>query len=114
LGKHEYESPDFTNVHMNYDHDKQKISKVLSLLSSEFEVYLTRIEKAYENKDQEEWKSILHKLVTHIHNLKLNGLSELLPEEISSLKNEDLIVIKKVIIYYLCCFRAESYINSKD
>src|SRR5690606_9301313 len=66
LGKHEYESPDFTNIRMNYDHDKQKISKVLSLLSSEFDMYLTRIEKAFENKDQGEWKSILHKLVTHI------------------------------------------------
>lgn len=114
LGKHEFTPPDFSNIHKNYDHDKQKISKVLTLLSSEFDTYLTRIEKAYENKDQEEWKSTLHKLVTHIHNLKLTNLSELLPEEINNLKNESLIVIKKTIIYYLCCFRAESYINSKD
>lgn len=114
LGKNEFKFPDFTNIHMNYDHDKQKIAKVFRLLGSEFDTYLTRIKKAYENKDQEEWKAILHKLVTHIHNLKLTSLSELLPEEINSLKNEDLERINNTVIYYLCCFRAESYINSKD
>ncbi len=113
LGKHEYECPDFSNIYRNYDHDQQKISKVLSLLSSEFDMYLTRIEKAFKNKDQEEWKSILHKLVTHIHNLKLTGLSQLLPEEISSLKKEKLEQINNTF-YYLCCFRVETYINSKD
>src|SRR5690606_35853190 len=111
LGAAEFVEPDFSNLYKNYDNDADKIAKVLKLLETEFETYIKRTEAVVKSKDQEEWESILHKLIAHINNLKLGSL-EALPKDVELLDN-DLNRIKNVFVYYLCCFRVEGYFNSK-
>lgn len=113
LGKNEIQAPDFSNIYSNYDNDPEKISKVLNLLHEEFYTYWDRIKMAAEQKDQKEWKSILHKLITHINNLALDELAELLPKEIDSVDQEKLSRIQKHFAYYLCCIRNERFVNLK-
>ena len=114
LGKNEYENVDFSSVYKNYDHNSEKIFKVINILHDEFETYLKRIETAYKSKDQVEWEAILHKLIAHLNNLNLKLLSNLLPKEVKKLNSQDFNKIKQVILYYLCCFRVENKLNSKD
>ncbi len=114
LGKNEIQAPDFSNIYSNYDHDSEKISKVLKILHEEFYNYWERIKKAAEEGNQKEWKSILHKLITHINNLALDELDELLPKEIALVDKEKLNRIQKHFAYYLCCIRNERYVNLKD
>lgn len=114
LAENEYLKPDFSNIYSDYDHDREKVKRVLKLLDNEFITYLDRIFLAYQNKDQKEWKAILHKLITHIHNLKLIELKENLPEEISKLNDTRLTKIRALFAFYVCCLRTERNVNLKD
>ncbi len=114
LGKNEFEVPDFSNIFSNYDHNPEKVSKVLKLLHEEFETYLKRILEVAETGDQKDWESILHKLVANLKNLKLFRLKEIIPHNVSSLTSEELDLIRQHFAYCLCCFRNESRINLKD
>jgi two-component system, sensor histidine kinase len=112
LGDSEFISPDFSNLYKNYDNDFVKIAKVLKLLETEFETYAKRIDSVVKNKNQDEWESILHKLIAHINNLKLGSL-ENLPKNVESITLEELNKINNTFAYYLCCIRVEGRINSK-
>jgi len=114
LGSNEFQCPDFQNIYSSYDHDPTKIVKVLKLLEEEFTTYSKRIDLVNNNKKQEQWEAILHKLIAHINNLSLTSLKDMLPEKVSDLENGDLDKIRNTISYYLCCFRVEQYLNSKD
>ncbi|WP_242202730.1 hybrid sensor histidine kinase/response regulator [Aestuariivivens insulae] len=114
LGAHEFSQPNFSNLYHNYDHDKEKIARVIDLLIDEFETYKDRIERAVTHKDQKEWDAILHKLITHINNLGLNSLLESLPEKVEALTLSQLQDVLNTFNYYLCCFRVERRINLKD
>ena len=114
LGSNEFLCPDFQNIYSSYDHDPNKMVKVLKLLEEEFTTYSKRIDLVNNNKKQEQWEAILHKLIAHIKNLSLTNLKDILPEKVSDLENGDLKKIRNTITYYLCCFRVERYLNSKD
>ncbi|TBW29122.1 ATP-binding protein [Gramella sp. KN1008] len=114
LAEKEFLKPDFKNIYADYDNDREKIKKVLQLLQEEFKMYLDRIFKAYEGKNQKEWKAINHKLITHIHNLKLTELKENLPDQVTDITSEGLIKIRSLFAFYLCCFRNERNINLGD
>lgn len=114
LGSNEFQCPDFQNIYSSYDHDPTKIVKVLKLLEEEFTTYSKRIDLVNNNKKQEQWEAILHKLIAHINNLSLTSLKDILPDKVSDLENGDLDKIRNTIAYYLCCFRVEHYLNSRD
>ena len=114
LGENEFTPPDFSTLYNNYDHNSDKVAKVLHLLHEEFETYLIRIEKAIIDQDQNEWEAIVHKLIAHIKSLKLSDLSELKQKEVTELKGTDLNKIKRIIYYYLHCFRIGIQVNSED
>lgn len=113
LAENEHKKPDFTNLYSNYDNELEKINKVLNLLHDEFTTYLERIFNAHEKQDQKEWKAINHKLITHINNLKLVELKELLPESISDLDQRKLKDIRSIFAFHMCCFRNERNFNLK-
>ncbi|WP_159039946.1 ATP-binding protein [Christiangramia fulva] len=114
LGKNEFQAPDLSNIYNNYDHDPEKVSKVLKLLHEEFGTYLKRINDAAESKNQKDWKAILHKLVANLNNLKLSRLKETIPEEVSELDEEKLEFIRQNFAYCQCCFRNERRFNLRD
>ena len=114
LGSNEFESPDFSNIYKNYDHDTVKVDRVLKLLDEEFNIYLKKINTIVKAKDQVIWESIIHKLIAHINNLGLITLSKVLPEKIISLNSDKLSKINNAFAYYLCCLRVEIQLNLKD
>tara|TARA_R110002049_G_scaffold17731_4_gene68767 strand:+ start:3662 stop:6154 length:2493 start_codon:yes stop_codon:yes gene_type:complete len=114
LGSKEINAPNFSNLYNNYDADASKMIEVLKLLQSEFKTYLDRIEAVADSKDQKEWKAIQHKLIAHINSLGLTDLKGAMPDRIEVLKQDDLPKIYNLFAYYLCCFRFEEYLNSKD
>ena len=114
LGNNEFDAPDFSTIYNNYDNDPVKISKVLLLLRQEFKAYSNRIEISVNTQSQKEWDAILHKLIAHINTLHLTDLSNVLPKKVIALKKEDLFAITNIFAYYLCCIRAEEYLNSKN
>ena len=114
LGSKEINAPDFSNIYSNYDADAFKMVEVLKLLQSEFKTYLDRIEAVANSKDQKEWIAIQHKLVAHINSLGLIDLKNAMPERIVVVESDELSKIYNLFAYYLCCFRFEEYINSKD
>ncbi len=114
LGKNEFPAPDFSNIYSNYDNDSAKVAKVLKLLHEEFHTYLERVYEAAETEDQKEWEAILHKLITHINNLGLYELGEILPKKAALVDEDKLDTLHKHFAYYLCCIRNERYINLKD
>ncbi|MEP2024396.1 MAG: ATP-binding protein [Reichenbachiella sp.] len=108
LNKDKCDQPKLSNSYEQYDHDKVKIEKFMTLLISEFETYIERIDQAFENQDESEWIAIRHKLITHIRSLELNNLNEQLPVQLADLSNQKLSVIKKLLSYNLSYFRNES------
>lgn len=114
LGEKEFTCPDFSSIYSNYDNDQEKINKVLKLLQEEFKIYLERIFEVFDNQDQKEWKAINHKLITHINNLNLSELREILPEEATTMDRKKLEELRSLFAFYLCCFRNERNINLKD
>ncbi|MFI1773695.1 ATP-binding protein [Thalassobellus citreus] len=113
LGANEFSVPDFSNIYSNYDHDINKIAKVLNLVIEEFETYLTRIKTSIVTENQTDWEAILHKLIAHINNLKLTSLSNVLPKKVNTLNEKEKQKIYNTFAYYLCCFRLEKRINLK-
>ncbi|AOW19790.1 ATP-binding response regulator [Urechidicola croceus] len=107
LGANEYQAPDFKNIYKNYDNDSKKITKVLSLIENEFTIYNDRIKKTSVSKNQQEWEDIIHKLINHIHNLNLNSLKKVLPNEIKNISEAQIKSIQTIFNYYGCCIRTE-------
>lgn len=116
LGKNEFQVPDFTNIYNNYDFNSEKVFRVLTLLQEEFENYLKHIRNVTDTQNQEEWKAILHKLISNLNNLELLQLKRLLPEQIDDLDIKKLHLIEQHFAFCLCCFRVEKYFkfNLKD
>ncbi|MEP3390063.1 MAG: ATP-binding protein [Reichenbachiella sp.] len=107
LGRNNFDLPQLTISYAQYDHDQVKIKKFISLLISEFETYLDRIDQAFENKDPNEWNAIRHKLITHIRSLELHKLEKLLPSDMDNLSQTNLSEIKNLLFYNLSFFRNE-------
>lgn len=107
LGKDIFDLPQLSNSYSQYDHDQVKIKKFISLLISEFETYLDRIDQAFENQDKNEWNAIRHKLVTHIRSLELHKLEAALPIHLKDLISSNLAVIKNLLLYNLSYLRNE-------
>ena len=97
-----------------YDYDQKKMANFLSMLQDEFNNYISRIEAVYESKNQKEWEAILHKIITHIKSMKLNKLSEVLPEKIEDLDEVSFRKAINILSYCLCYFRVETLSNSAD
>ena len=111
LGRAEYDSPDFINLYGNYDHDREKISRILELLEDEFKLYISRTEQLMTSNDPEEWQALVHKLIAHTRDLKLSNLSVLLEKEKSNISKQDLEKILNSLKYCLCCIRFERLVT---
>lgn len=107
IGKSIFDQPRLESNYAQYDHNEVKIKKFLTLLISEFNTYLKRIDKAFDTQNENEWIAIRHKLITHIRDLELNNLNQLLPEKLSDLNAENLKSAKDMLSYDLCFFRNE-------
>ena len=112
LGRSEYDPPQLESSYVQYDWDPEKIKNFLSILLQEFQKYQERFEKVYLSRDFKEWEAIMHKITTHIKNLKLEKLANQLPENPEQFKKHQLNFIRNQILYCLCTFRVESRINS--
>lgn len=107
LGQGSFDRPMLANSYAQYDQDSAKIKKFVSLLVSEFETYLTRINLAFENQDEAEWVAIRHKLITHIRSMELKKLDESLPADLGALDDQLLQRIKQMLLFNLSYFRNE-------
>ncbi|SMD34073.1 Signal transduction histidine kinase [Reichenbachiella faecimaris] len=107
LGKSIFDQPQLATNYAQYDQDKTKIKKFLSLLISEFEAYVVRIDQAFENQDETEWIAIKHKLITHIRSLALHKLNEHIPNQLVNLDDQKRSELKKLLQYNLSYFRNE-------
>jgi DNA-binding response OmpR family regulator len=108
LGRQEYDVPQLEAIYEQYDFQPEKIRNFLNILQQEFTDYLMRFEEVFGNKDENEWKAILHKLTTHIKSLKLNQLSMVIPDDLSQLDDKKVEFIRNSLLYCLCVFRHES------
>ncbi|MEQ6121940.1 ATP-binding protein [Reichenbachiella sp. MALMAid0571] len=114
LGKNEYDIPNLTSSYEQYDFNKEKIENFLSMLHNEFNHYISKIETVYQSKNQKEWESIMHKIITHIKSMNLTKLSEVLPEKIQDLDITSFTNVINILSYCLCYFRVEKLSNSAN
>ena len=108
LGRQEYDVPQLETIYEQYDHQPEKIRNFLNILQQEFTDYVERFDKVFKSRDQTEWEAIIHKLTTHIKTMKLNKLSQVLPEDPSKLDQTKAEAIKSCLLYCMCVFRYES------
>lgn len=109
LGRNEYEYPDLESIYKNYDNTKSSISRYLELLDREFALYKERIINAIDTRDQKEWDAIIHKMVAHIHSMKLTQFAELLAVDVRNIEPGMELKIKNYIAYFQTVFRVEKF-----
>lgn len=101
-----YGQPELNVIKKDYDFNRDKYNKAITLLSSEWEVYNIRLENSIKNKDIEELDEILHKFRNTLRRLKLSKFEDHLEAlkhkltfntlDIVALRNE----IKLIMITY--------------
>ena len=111
VGRAEYETPQMETMYALYDHQPERVLKYLNLLKKEFSLFIERINKAYQDQDQEEWEAICHKMIASIKALALNDTQQLLTKQIIELNepNKDRLIHQ--LSYCLCFIHTDIYLK---
>ena len=100
IGEREISPPDYSRLKNNYDGDQQKIAKILSVLMMEMESYSNSLQSAFQQKSEKEWNAVIHKMITHVRDLKLNLIEELISKNFNDISQEDFSIIIGLITFY--------------
>lgn len=100
IGERELNPPNYTSLRNNYDGDQQKIVKILSVLMNEMDAYSSSLQNAFQQESEKEWNAVIHKMITHVRDLKLDLIEELISKNFKDISEQDVEKIVGLISFY--------------